>query len=132
MPSDRNTFILHLFQHKTYYNDHAGYDSYVILFRRSFPFAFHAIGQKPFWVTGREKFTEKTKSAEWIATGKDYPEDDNEYFYTTSISWKGHGMRYHGFMDDVVLLNFGIEDSHAGTIDVRAEALLQDLAFCEE
>lgn len=131
IPNDKNTYIMHIFQHKAFYDAHAIYEPYVILFRRSFPFAFYGIGQKPLWITGRDRFTSKTHSVEWEVKGWDYPTDATELFYVTSMSWKEHGMRYHGYMDDVMLLNFGIEDSSSGTIDFRAEDLLQDLEICD-
>ena len=46
------------------------------------------------------------------------------------MSWKAHGQRYHGYIDDTVLLAFGIEDSMAAVIDIKAEDLVQNLGHC--
>jgi hypothetical protein len=51
-------------------------------------------------------------------------------FYITSMSWKGHDQKYHGYIDDVLFLAFGIEDTRAAAIDVKAADLMQDLALC--
>jgi hypothetical protein len=58
------------------------------------------------------------------------PEGHTEMFYMTSMSWKRHDQKYHGYLDDVMFLAFGIEDTRAGAIDVLAGDLLQDLAYC--
>jgi hypothetical protein len=50
--------------------------------------------------------------------------------YMTSISWKTHGQKYHGFIDDTLFLAFGREDSDAGGIDVTAGDLLAELGTC--
>jgi hypothetical protein len=51
-------------------------------------------------------------------------------FYVTSLSWKGQGQRYHGYIDDVLFVAFGIEDEKSAAIDLVAGDLLQDLGFC--
>lgn len=53
-----------------------------------------------------------------------------EIWYPPSMSWNSPTQRYHGYMDDVLFLSFGIEDSRPGAIDFLADDLLQDLAFC--
>lgn len=58
------------------------------------------------------------------------PENQAEMFFVTSIGWKQRGQTYHGYLDDVVFVTFGIEDNRAGAIDVRAGDLLQDLGVC--
>ncbi|KAK4183605.1 hypothetical protein QBC35DRAFT_93236 [Podospora australis] len=112
---DSNTFIMTIIQHKKYYKWHGEYEPYVVLFRQSAPFELYAISKKPFWISGRER-----KDAE----------DWTSMVYVTSIGWKEHGLKYHAYMDDVLFLGFGIEDSRAGGIDMRAEDLLQDLGLC--
>ena len=72
--------------------------------------------------SGSVQFEGKTES--------DIPADHTERLYLTSMSWRTHGKKYHGFIDDVLFLGFGIEDSRAGAIDVLAGDILQDLAFC--
>lgn len=52
--------------------------------------------------------------------------------FTTQMSWQGMGNMYHGYLDDTVLLAFGIEDKHGGGLDVIAEDLLQGMRFCGE
>ena len=41
------------------------------------------------------------------------------------------GKHYHGYLDDVIMVGFGIEDRRTAGIDVTAEDLLQSFALCE-
>ena len=131
IPSDSNTFIMTIFQHKSYYDSHSVYEPYVMLFQRSAPFAIYAISQRPLWIHGRGPLTRDTHSARYDNNPDlSIPEGHSEMFYITSMSWRTHGQRYHGFIDDPLFLAFGIEDSRPGAIDILAGDLLQDLAFC--
>jgi len=130
-PNDSNTYVMHIFHHKTYYDFHGIYEPYALLIQQSAPFALHAISQRPFWIHGREALTKETASLQYEGRpASDIPEGHSEMFYVTSISWKSHGQKYHGYMDDVLFMSFGIEDTRAGVIDVLAGDLLQDLAVC--
>jgi hypothetical protein len=131
VPNDENTFIMHIFHHKSYYSFHGMYEPYTILFKRSTPFAIHAISQRPFWVSGRQALTVFTDAAQYRGKPEEIPEGHSEMFYITSMSWKSHQQKYHGYVDDVLFVAFGVEDTRAGVIDVKAEDLLQDLAFCD-
>ncbi|WYZ42507.1 hypothetical protein EsH8_VI_000206 [Colletotrichum jinshuiense] len=111
-----NTFIFTIFQHKTFYRFHSEYEPYVMVFRQKAPFEVFLVSKRPIWIHGREK--------------KD--NGGSEMFYVTSISWKRKDQRYHGFLDDVLFLSFGIEDQRTGAIDVLAEDLLADLGSCFE
>lgn len=51
--------------------------------------------------------------------------DQTQFFYITSMSWKAHDQKYHGYIDDVIFVLFGIEDASAGGIDVVAGDLLK-------
>ncbi|KAF2486372.1 hypothetical protein BDY17DRAFT_246599 [Neohortaea acidophila] len=131
VPSDSNTFNMHIFHVKSNYAEHRIYEPYVMLFQRTAPFAIHAISQQPLWVSGREMLTVESGSVQYEGkTESDIPEGHTERFYMTSVSWRTHGQRYHGYIDDVLFLGFGIEDSRAGAIDVLAGDILQDLAYC--
>ncbi len=131
VPSDSNTFIMTIFQHKSYHDWHCVYEPYVMLFQRTAPFRIHAISQRPLWIHGRGPLTKDTHSLLYDNDpGKEIPPGHSEMFYITSMSWKTHGQRYHGFMDDPLFLAFGIEDTRPAAIDVLAGDLLQDLAFC--
>ena len=130
--SDENTFIINIFQHKTYHGYHALYYSYIMLFQQTAPFAVHAISQKPLWIHGRDMLTNKTHAAFYEEHPGSMPQNHTEMFYITSISWKSSDQRYHGYIDDPIFVSFGIEDTKSGTIDVLAGDLLQDLAYCEE
>lgn len=57
--------------------------------------------------------------------------NDSEMMYVTSMNWKTHGQTYHGYLDDVLFLNFGIEDAKTGSIDVIAADLLKGLGSCD-
>ena len=41
-------------------------------------------------------------------------------------------MKYHGFLDDVVFLAFGVEDERTAGIDVRAGDLVRGLGLCSD
>jgi hypothetical protein len=113
-PDVSNTFAFILFQHKAYFNFHATYEPYVMVFRRTAPFEIHGISQNPIWIHGREK--------------KD--NNETEMFYVTSMSWKARGQKYQGYLDDVVFLAFGIEDEKSGGIDLLAADLVMGLGMC--
>ncbi|RAL14177.1 uncharacterized protein BO97DRAFT_404537 [Aspergillus homomorphus CBS 101889] len=115
-PSEDNTFVFTIFQHKKYVAFHSVYEPYVMLFRQREPFEVFGVSTKPVWIHGRG-----ASSVE---------EDQSEMLYVTSISWKQAGQRYHGHIDDVMFLAFGREDSQPGGIDVVARDLLDGLGYC--
>lgn len=127
--TEQNTFIFTLFHYKTYVDFHSVYEPYVMMFRQTAPFDLYAISQRPLWIHGRggegtgTKPNEFKEGTEWNQT---------EMVYVTSISWKQKGMKYHGFIDDLLLIGFGVEDKHAGGIDVVAGDLFTDLGSCFE
>lgn len=129
-PSNENTFIMTIFQHKTCYDYHSIYEPYVMLFRQSAPFELYAIGQRPFWIHGRTNLTKETHAKEYENHPEKMPVGHSEMFYLTTMSWKKHGRTYHGYLDDQLWLTFGIEDSRAAALDILAGDLLVDLAFC--
>jgi hypothetical protein len=130
VPSDSNTFVMHLFHHKSYWDFHGVYEPYVLLFQQTAPFAVHAISQRPLWIYGRNALTNDTHSLQYEGREEYIPEGHTEMFYVTSISWRTHGQKYHGYIDDPLFLAFGIEDSRSAIMDVLAGDLLQDLALC--
>lgn len=121
-PDDSNTFIMSVFQYKKFYSYHSVYEPYVMLFEQAAPFAMHGISTKPFWISGRGK------PGEW--TTEERVVDQTQMFYVTSLSWKKHGQKYHGYIDDVMFVLFGIEDGDAGGIDVLAGDMLEGLGLC--
>ena len=130
IPNNTNTFIMHIFQHKSYHSYHGMYEPFVILMQRTVPFAIHAISQRPFWIHGREQLTPMSDSPLYHDNPDGIPEGHSEMFYVTSMNWKSNLQNYHGYLDDVLFIGFGIEDARPGLIDVLAGDLLQDLAFC--
>ncbi|MCJ1328630.1 hypothetical protein MMC10_005307 [Thelotrema lepadinum] len=127
-PDDSNTFIFTMFQHKSFYAFHSVYEPYIVLFQQEAPFGIHAISQKSIWINGRRKLgTERSPSS---AQESQTVEDHSEMFYVTSMNWKKQGQKYHGYLDDVLFIAFGIEDKKTAAIDVVAGDLFQDLAFC--
>ncbi|KUL87863.1 hypothetical protein ZTR_03273 [Talaromyces verruculosus] len=116
-PTDMNTFIFTIFQKKAHLGFGASsYEPYVILFRRTAPFEIHSISTKPFWIHGRKPSLLERGTHEMI--------------YITSMSWKSHVQKYHGYSDDVLFLAFGIDDSRTAGIDITASDLLKDMGFC--
>ncbi|KAH0350729.1 hypothetical protein KCU83_g4768, partial [Aureobasidium melanogenum] len=128
--TDTNTFIFTVFHHKSYHDWHGIYEPYVMVFQRFAPFTVHAISQRPIWIHGRNALTRDTQSLLYSDPNKDIPEGHTEMFYVTSISWKTHGQKYHGYLDDPLFLAFGIEDTRAGLIDILAADLFTNLGYC--
>ncbi|OKL56257.1 hypothetical protein UA08_08505 [Talaromyces atroroseus] len=116
-PTDMNTFIFTIFQKKAHVGFGASsYEPYVMLFRRTAPFEIHSISTKPFWIHGRKSSLQE--------------EGTHEMIYITSMSWKSHRQKYHGYSDDVLFLAFGIDDSRTAGIDFTASELLKDMGLC--
>ncbi|KKY14140.1 hypothetical protein UCRPC4_g06831 [Phaeomoniella chlamydospora] len=128
-PNDFNTFIMTIFHYKTFYNFHSLYEPYVLLFQQSLPFSIHAISTKPIWINGRGLPGQGRKPAA-LSSEEFETWDQTEMLYVTSMSWKQHGQKYDGYVDDIIFLGFGIEDSATGGIDIVAGDLLQDLGLC--
>ncbi|KAK3057509.1 hypothetical protein LTR09_001693 [Extremus antarcticus] len=128
-PSDSNTFLMHIFHHTYDYDSHAVLEPFVMLFQQTAPFALYAISKRALWIHGRQALTNETKSPQY-PDPEDIPAGHTERFAVTSISWKNHVQRYHGYTDDTMMLGVSIEDSRAGVMDVKASDLVQDLAFC--
>jgi hypothetical protein len=129
IPTNTNTFILTIFQHKNYVDFHATYEPYVMLTQSVPPFAIHAISTKPLWIHGRGPLTRES-AARYREEGRVLPEGQTEMLYVTSINWKEKGVRWKGFVDDVVIIGFGIEDERSAGVDVLVGDLLQDLGAC--
>ena len=133
VPDDSNTFIFTIFQHKSYFNFHAVYEPYLMLFEQTAPFKVYSISRKPFWIHGRGEGRPvdfgRTNSVPQSSEAENGGLRE-EMFYVTSISWKTKGQKYHGYIDDVLFVAFGIEDVHSAAIDVVAGDLLQDLGIC--
>lgn len=117
IPNEDNTFLLTIYQHKTYYNFHSVYEPYIMVFQQQEPFRIHAMSRRPLWIHGRERHPESNTS---------------DMFYVTSMSWKSRERRYSGFLDDEIFIAFGIEDEKAGGIDILASELLGDLGLCDD
>ncbi|KAH0835273.1 hypothetical protein AYO21_10698 [Fonsecaea monophora] len=127
-PDARNTFILSVFQHKSFHAYHSVYEPYVILFAPAPPFQIVAISKKPFWVNGRGLPGEKRP--DYLPIPPTAPWNQTEMLYVTSLAWKAGNQTYHGYLDDVVFVAFGVEDEQSAGIDVVVGDLLLDLAFC--
>src|SRR2546423_450073 len=52
---DSNTFILTIFQHKSFYSFHSVYEPYVMVFQQTAPFEMYGISTKSIWIHGRAK-----------------------------------------------------------------------------
>lgn len=117
-PSANNTFVFTLFQHKSFYDFHGVYEPYALLFRQRAPFEVYGVSQKPIWIHGREQ-----------RPGEPH---QSQMFYVVSMSWKTRGQKYHGYLDDVLFLAFGIEDENTAGIDVVAGDVLRGLELCSE
>lgn len=131
-PTEANTYIMHVFHLASAVDGHAVHEPYLLLFAQTPPFALVAVSQRPYWIHGRDVLSANSSSIQYVGRAAEIPEGHTERFSVTGLSWKTHGQKYHGFIDDTVLLGLGIEDSKAGGIDVSAGDLVEDLAFCSE
>jgi hypothetical protein len=129
--NDSNTFILTIFHHKSFYSFHSLYEPYVMVFEQTAPFKIYGISPKPIWIHGRGKPGNGGKP-DPLVVGEWKSLNQTEMFYTTSLSWKSHGQKYHGHIDDVLFIAFGIEDSKTAGIDVVAGDLLINLGLCSD
>ncbi|BFZ56553.1 hypothetical protein PYCC9005_003600 [Savitreella phatthalungensis] len=120
VPSSDNTVLLSIFQYKTFYRYHALYEPYLFLYSQDAPYELIGMSKRALWIDGRGL----TDKPQWVEFG------DTAMFYIVSMTWKTHGNQYHGFLDDEIFLNFGIEDTSAGAIDIKASDLLQCLIKC--
>lgn len=120
---EQQTYIFTVFHHKTVPGGHNLYEPYLMIFKNKAPFEIHAISSKPFWINGRGKPGES-----W-AEGPE-PQNTSQMMYITSVNWKQRGLNYTGYLDDEIMIAFGIEDKHAGGIDVTAEQLFKELHLC--
>lgn len=123
---DTNTFIITVVHHKVYRDFHSVYEPYVVVFRQRAPFEVFAVSSRPLWISGRRAVP---GSGGGFAGGK---ADTTEMFYVTSIAWRDEGLKYHGYVDDVLFLAFGIEDERAAGIDVQAGSVLAHLGLCDD
>ncbi|POS71715.1 hypothetical protein DHEL01_v209892 [Diaporthe helianthi] len=127
VPDDSNTFIMAVVHHKVYRDFHSVYEPYVVVFRQRAPFEMFAVSARPLWVSGRQLTTTVRGGG-----GEEEADASTEMFYVTSVAWKSKGLKYHGYVDDVLFLAFGIEDERAGGIDVQAGSLLGNLGLCDD
>lgn len=134
VPNDNNTFIFTIFQFKSFYWFHSVYEPYIMLFEQKAPFKIHGISKKPIWIHGRKEASERKDRTALAKADLEESEvtDQAEMFYITSMSWKTHGQKYHGYIDDIVFLAFGIEDSQSAGIDVVVKDLLMDIGQCSD
>lgn len=56
----------------------------------------------------------------------------SDMFYVSSINWRDRGRRHKGYLDDVVMLGFGIEDHGSGGMDVVVGDLIGGFGRCDE
>jgi hypothetical protein len=126
-----NTYIMHIYQHKLWHGFHGVYEPYVVLMHRTAPFGIYGLTKKPFWIRGRggpgrgkiPKFYNAEMRKTW---------DQSEMVYVTSMNWKEQGRNYVGYLDDILMLGFGIEDQRSAMMDITAGSLLKDLGLCSE
>ena len=128
---EENTYIMHIYQHKLWHGFHGVYEPYVVLMHNKAPFGIYGLTRKPLWIRGRggpghgkiPHFYDAEARKSW---------DQSEMFYITSMNWRDEGLKYVGYLDDVLMLGFGIEDSRSAGMDVVAGDLLKDLGLCSE
>lgn len=125
--NDPQTYIITIFHHKSYYAFHSNYEQYVMIFNQNPPFEIYGISKKPIWFHGRGRPGEGARP-KWFSETE--PWDHTEMVYATSMAWKEHGQKYHGHLDDILFIGFGVEDLKTAAIDIKAGDLLLDLGLC--
>jgi hypothetical protein len=118
---DSNTFIMEIFQRRSQHREIKTSEPFVILFDRNAPFATHGISTQPLWFAGQKGKAEDKE-------GK--TSSHVEMLNIMGISWKDKTQTYHGFVDDIIHVAFGIEGKMTGVVDVVAGDLLEDLGLC--
>ncbi|KAN0095963.1 hypothetical protein V8E51_014768 [Hyaloscypha variabilis] len=129
--TEANTYIMHIYQQKLWHGFHSVYEPYVMLIHNKAPFGIYGLTKKPFWIRGRggpgrgriPQFYNAESRKSW---------DQTEMIYITSMNWRDEAQRYVGYLDDVLMLGFGIEDQRSAGMDVVAGDLLKDLGLCAE
>ena len=116
MADETNTFLVTIIQHKTWYHYHGEYEPYVMVFRERSPFELYGISKLPLWINGRQRYDNGT----------------TDMIFVVSMNWKTRGVNYHGYLDDELLVGFGIDDNRSGAIDIRASDLLTGLGLCSD
>ncbi|KAF4457209.1 hypothetical protein F53441_773 [Fusarium austroafricanum] len=114
-PDEQNTIMMGMVQH-----------------RLDPPFA-------PFsWYDRRIAVYEATAPYRMISVSKKFTyhgEADGTYSWTGSMSYYTNQTEFpptnHGFLDDEIWLGFGIKDSAAGWMDIRARDLIADHYMCQ-
>jgi len=126
--TDENTIIMEIFHRKSFVNWHGRYEPFVMTFKSAHPFQLHGFSTKPIWLNGRKDWVEEKAIKEGVIF--DYVKDQTEMIYVTSLAWKKAGQTYHGYLDDVMFLAFGVEDRDTAGMDLLAGDLLQDILEC--
>lgn len=140
VPSDSNTILFSIFQRKIFYNWHTYYEPYVMAFQRRAPFGLVGLSMKPLWYEGRPR--PNMQEPVEVDASVNVPVEPgslleyrmrkgHQMLYTTSISWLRPGQKYHGYLDDVLFIGFGIEDNSTAGTDVLAGDLFLDLGLCD-
>nr|POF19936.1 hypothetical protein CFP56_52185 [Quercus suber] len=120
-----NTYLFTIFQHKSFYG-HGVYEPYLMLFQQKAPFQVHALSSKPFWIPGRGKPNDGWAKGTWK------PNDQSQMIFVVSMNWKEPGVGYNGFLDDELLISFGVEDQHSGGISVIVGDLMKEFSYCDD
>ena len=130
--SDANTFIFTIYHHKGFYSFHSIYEAYVMAFRQTAPFEIYGMSKKPIWINGRNKMRPDPQQEGDMVIAEGEPKSwiETEMLYITSLSWKTQGQKYHGYIDDILFITFGVEDSRTAGIDIVAGDLFVDLGLC--
>ncbi len=90
-PTTPTPFSLPSSSTKMHYGSHSTYEPYVMMFQRRAPFELYAVSTKPMWIHGRKA-------------------SNSAMFYVTSMSWKAHDAKYHGYLDDEMFWASASED----------------------
>lgn len=128
---EAKTYIMHIYQWKSFHAWHGVYEPHVALIHQTAPFGLYGLTKKPLWIHGRGGAGHGKIPWFYDAESRRLF-NQTEMVYVTSMNWKEPGLNYVGYLDDVLMLGFGIEDERSALMDVRAGDMLRDLGLCSE
>lgn len=140
-PTAENTYILQIIQHQREYSHphQSVVEPFVHIYHAAPPFKTVGVSQKSLWILGRGGKHDNEPPGTHGYDGDGITEqgelmrrkDRTELFDVVGMSWVDESATYGGFIDDAVVLGFGMQGRMTGGIDVNVLDLLNGMATCD-